>query len=141
MPVTNRDAWCAAEVVEAYWRQQHEERVFRGQKGGGWLGWSTAYHWTDSKLRVHAFYCMLGVSLLQYLHRRAQTAWPEPTLEGLREELRQVQQIELLYAGEPNGARPRLAAVAPIQSLAQTRLVAALGIERLLLEPAAENAG
>lgn len=81
------------------------------------------------------------MSQLQYLHWRAQAAWPELTLEGLREELQQVHQIELLYAGERKGARPRLATVALIKSLAQTRLMAALGIERLLPEPAAEDAG
>ena len=139
--VTSRDAWSAAEVVEAYGRQQHVERVFRGLKGGGWLGWGPAYHWTDSKLKVHAFYCMLGVSLLQYLHRQAQAVWPELTLEGLREELQQVQQIELLYKGEGKGARPRVETVTSSQSLAQTGLVAALGIERLLPASAAKGAG
>ena len=81
------------------------------------------------------------MSQLQYLHWRVQAAWPELTLEGLREQLQQVQQIELLYAGERKGARPRLATVALIQLLAQTRLVAALDTERLLPEPAAEGAG
>jgi len=28
------------------------------------------HHWTDSKIRVHAFYCMLSISLLQYVHRQ-----------------------------------------------------------------------
>lgn len=28
------------------------------------------HHWTDSKIRVHAFYCMLGISLLQYIHSK-----------------------------------------------------------------------
>ena len=139
--VTNRDSWSAAEVVEAYGRQQHVERVFRGLKGGGWLGWSPAYHWTDSKLQVHGFYCMLGVSLLQYLHRRAQAVWPGLTLEGMRTELQQVQQIDLLYAGEGEGTPPRLATVASSQSLAQTGLVAALGLEGLIPEPAAKGAG
>ena len=36
--VTNRD-WTAAEVATAYGGQQHVERVFRGLKGGHWLGW------------------------------------------------------------------------------------------------------
>jgi hypothetical protein len=33
------------------------------------------YHWTDRKIRIHAFYCMRGISLLQYLHKQAQAAW------------------------------------------------------------------
>ena len=49
------------------------------------------YHWTDSKIRVHAFYCMLGLSLLQYLHKQAETVWPGLSVEQLLEELRQIQ--------------------------------------------------
>ena len=90
---------------------------------------------------MHAFYGTLGVSLLQCLHRRAQAVWPELTLERLREELQQRQQIELLYAGEGRGARPRVETVASSQSLAQAGLVAALGIERMLPAPAAKGAG
>ena len=49
--------------------------VFRGLKDGDWLGWGPMHHWTDSKIRVHAFYCMLGISLLQHIHRKAEAAW------------------------------------------------------------------
>src|SRR6266480_325738 len=30
--------------------------------------------WTDRKIRINAFYCMLGISLLQYVHRQAKAA-------------------------------------------------------------------
>jgi hypothetical protein len=49
--------------------QQHAEQVFRGLKDGEWLGWEPMYPWTDQKIRVHAFYCMLGISLLQQVRR------------------------------------------------------------------------
>src|SRR6267143_5796696 len=32
------------------------------------------HHWTDRKIRIHAFYCMLGISLLQYVHRQVTRA-------------------------------------------------------------------
>jgi hypothetical protein len=67
--LTNRLDWTAEQVVAGYSGQQEIERVFRGLKDGEWLGWGPMYHWTDSKIRIHAFYCMLGISLLQYLHR------------------------------------------------------------------------
>ena len=53
--VTNRLDWTPAQVAVAYNGQQHVERVFRGLKGGQWLGWGPLHHWTDSKIRVHAF--------------------------------------------------------------------------------------
>ena len=75
------------------------------------VGWAPAYHWADSELEIHAFYCMLGGSL-RYLHRRAQAAWPELTLEGRCAELGRVNQ----------------------------RLVQALGIDRLFPDAATTGA-
>jgi len=54
------------------------------------------YRWTDRKIRIHAFYCMLGISLLQHLHKQAQSAWNGISSEQLLEELRQIQQFVLL---------------------------------------------
>lgn len=56
--------------------------MFRGLNGGGWLGWSPMYRWTDSKIKVHAFYSMLCVSLLRYLHRKAEAVWTGLPLEA-----------------------------------------------------------
>jgi transposase len=53
--ITNRLAWTAEQVVAAYAGQQAIEQVFRGLKEGDWLNWQPLYHWTDSKIRVHAF--------------------------------------------------------------------------------------
>jgi transposase len=67
--------WTAEPVAMGYSGQQEVERVFRGLKDGDWLGWGPMYPWTDRKIRIHAFYCMLGISLLQHLHKQAQAAW------------------------------------------------------------------
>jgi hypothetical protein len=37
------------------------------------------------------FYCMLGISLLQYVHKQAQTARDGISMEQLLEELQQIQ--------------------------------------------------
>ena len=74
--MTSRMDWTTEQVVSAYGGQQHVEKIFRGLKDGDWLGWGPMYHWTDSKIRVHAFYCMLGISLLNYLHAQAQKVCP-----------------------------------------------------------------
>src|SRR5205823_10952023 len=65
--LTNRMDWAAEQVVAGYAGQQQVERVFRGLKDGEWLAWGPMHHWTDRKIRIHAFYCMLGISLLQYV--------------------------------------------------------------------------
>ena len=99
--LTNRMNWSAEQVAIGYSGQQVIERVFRGLKDGDWLGWGPMYHWTDRKIRIHAFYCMLGISLLQHLHKQAQSAWNGISTEQLLEELRQIQQFVLLYLSAP----------------------------------------
>ena len=102
--LTNRMDWTAEQVVAGYAGQQQVEKVSRGLKDGDWLGWSPMYHWTDRKIRIHAFYCMLGISLLQYVHRQAKTAWADLSVEKLIQELQQIQQLVLLPRGKARKA-------------------------------------
>lgn len=129
--LTNRMDWSAEQVALGYSGQQDIERVFRGLKDGDWLGWGPMYHWTDRKIRIHAFYCMLGISLLQHLHKQAQSAWNGISLEQLLEELRQIQQFVLLYP--PQGAKGpnRVATVLSKQTLTQQALAKTLGLDQL----------
>lgn len=129
--LTNRLDWTAEQIVAGYSGQQQIERVFRGLKDGDWLGWGPMYHWTDSKIRVHAFYCMLGISLLQYIHKKAQTAWAGLSMEQLLEELRQIQQLTLLYPPQGEKGPNRVATVLSKQTLPQQSLAEELGLDTL----------
>jgi transposase len=129
--LTNRMNWTAEQVVAGYSGQQQIERVFRGLKEGDWLGWGPMYHWTDQKIRVHAFYCMLGISLLQYIYKKAQAAWAGLSMEQLLEELRQIQQFALLYPPQSEKGPNRVALVLSKQTLAQQSLAKELGLDTL----------
>jgi transposase len=129
--LTNRMDWSAEQVVNGYSGQQQVEQVFRGLKDGDWLGWGPMYHWTDSKIRIHAFYCMLGISLLKYIHKQSQSAWPGLTLEQMLEELRQIQQFVLLYPPQGEKGPQRAAVVRSKQTLPQLQLAKILGLDDL----------
>ncbi|MBV8477493.1 MAG: hypothetical protein JOZ36_12570 [Acidobacteria bacterium] len=129
--VTNHLDWSAEQVVASYAGQQSIERVFRGLKAGDWLGWEPMHHWTDRKIRIHAFYCMLGISLLHYLHKQAQAAWADLSLEQLLEELDDIKQFILLYPPQGEKGPARTAYVLSQQTLPQQALVKTLGLERL----------
>jgi transposase len=126
--LTNRMDWSAEQIVAGYGGQQSIERVFRGLKDGEWLGWDPMYHWTDRKIRIHAFYCMLGISLLQYVHQQAKAGWADLSVEQLLEELEQIKQFVLLYPRQGEKGPPRTAYVLSQQSLAQQALVKTLGL-------------
>src|SRR5258707_11792285 len=129
--LTNRMDWTAEQVVTGYDGQQQVERVFRGLKDGEWLGWGPMHHWTDRKIRIHAFYCMLGISLLQYVHKQAQTAWDGISMEQLLEELQQIQQFVLLYPPQGEKGPNRVSTVISKQTLAQQSLAQTLGLDQL----------
>jgi transposase len=129
--LTNRMDWSAEQVALGYSGQQEIEKVFRGLKDGDWLGWGPMYHWTDRKIRIHAFYCMLGISLLQHLHKLAQSAWNGISTEQLLEELRQIQQFVLLYPPQGDKGPNRVATVLSKQTLTQQALAKTLGLDQL----------
>lgn len=128
--ITNRVDWTAAQVVAAYRGQEAIEQVFRGLKDGNWLNWGPMYHWTDSKIRIHAFYCMLGISLLHYLLAEARKVAPQLSLEALQDELRKIEQYVLLYPPQGDKGPHRTAVVQSKQTLTQQLLASAFGLDQ-----------
>jgi transposase len=128
--LTNRLDWSAGQVVAAYSGQQNIEQVFRGLKGGDWLHWGPMYHWTDSKIRIHAFYCLLGISLLNHVHQQAQRVWPQLTTEKLKDELGEICECVLLYPPQEKGPY-RTATVLSCPSRIQKTLAETLALERV----------
>jgi transposase len=130
--MSNRMEWTAEQVVGGYGGQQPVEKIFRGLKDGDWLNWGPMYHWTDSKIRVHAFYCMLGISLLNYLHAQAQKACPQITIEQLKDELEDIMQYVLLYPPQGDKGPYRTATIQSKLNLTQNLLADAIGLESLI---------
>ena len=129
--MTNRMDWSEEQVIDGYSGQQQVEKVFRGLKDGDWLGWGPMYHWTDSKIRVHAFYCMLGISLLNYLHAQARCVCPQITIEQMKAELEEIYEFALLYPPQGEKGPYRTATVQSRQTLTQQMLSEALALGEL----------
>ena len=133
--LTNHRDWTVEQVIGGYSHQQQIEKVFRGLKDGDWLGWGPMHHWTDRKIRIHAFDCMLGISLLQYIHKQAQVAWEGISVEQLLEELQHIQEFTLLYPPQGIKGPNRLATVLSTQTLPQQALAKTLGLDQLRITP------
>lgn len=71
MLATDRHDWPAGQVVWAYWGQAEAELVFRQLKDPEFLALRPQYHWTDQKIQVHSFCCVLGYLLAALLRREA----------------------------------------------------------------------
>ena len=69
--ISDRAEWGTGEIVAAYRGQSRVEAAFRDLKNPGMLAIRPQFHWTDQKLRVHAFVCVMAYMLVTLLHRRA----------------------------------------------------------------------
>jgi transposase len=69
--ITDRSEWSTAQIIEAYRGQSRVESAFRDLKDPRMLSTRPQFHWTDQKLHVHAFVCVMAYLLVTLLHRRA----------------------------------------------------------------------
>ena len=103
---TNRDEWTTAEVVAAYRSQSEVEAGFRQLKDPQVVSFSPMHHWTDQKIRVHVFYCVLALAVAHLLRRHADQAGLHLSVRELLAELAGIQETVLLYHDGGKG-RPR----------------------------------
>lgn len=79
-------------------------------KNPHWVSFSPAFHWTDQKLRVHAFYCVLALMLSSLLQRKAAQAGIQLTIPALYEQLSDIKEIINLYPSGSDAKQGRLRA-------------------------------
>jgi transposase len=105
--ITNCHGWNTTEIILAYHGQAEVERFFQESKNPDYLAFQPSYHWTDQKLRVHAFYCVLALALTGILRRRLSQQGLDLSTEQLLEQLHEIQEASLLYPPTPP-APPRI---------------------------------
>ena len=102
---TNRETLSAAEVVKLYRDRNIIEDSFRITKSDHFVKMDPAFHWTDSKIRVHALTCMIALLLVKLSHRRAAMNGYDKGIEGFMEDLLGVRSALLFYPGTKNPDR------------------------------------
>jgi len=71
--VTNRHEWTSGEIIVAYRGQANVEFAFRDVKNPHHLAIRPQFHWTDQKLEVHFFICMIAYLLASCIFSKAKT--------------------------------------------------------------------
>ena len=69
--ITNRHDWSTEEIISAYWGQARVEYAFKNLKNPFHLALRPQYHWTDHKIKVHAFICFIAFLLSMVIYKRA----------------------------------------------------------------------
>jgi transposase len=65
---TNRHEWSAEQIVSSYRAQYHVESCFKQMKNTKFVSFTPIRHFTDSKIEVHSFYCVLALMLCSVMN-------------------------------------------------------------------------
>ena len=87
-------------------------------------------HWTDQKIRVHVFYCVLALLLGSLLRRELHRKGIDCSIPALLEELSQIREVGILTPGWSEGEPPRLEMSLSRLTEEQRQLYEALDLRR-----------
>ena len=71
--MTDRHDWQTADIIQAFHGQADVEHAFKNIKNPYHLALRPPFHWTDQKIAVHYFMCVLGYLMTTLLWREAKT--------------------------------------------------------------------
>ena len=124
-------AWSDEQIVLAYRGQYRVEDAFRTMKDPHFVSFSPCFHWTDQKIRVHAFYCVLALTMASLLQRNLHDQGIDISVCEALESLAEIKEVALFHS------RSRKNPVATVelteQDELQTQLFDALNLEQFRL--------
>src|SRR5262249_1355713 len=103
---TNRD-WPGPDIVAAYRSQSDAEFGFRQLKDPHVVSFSPMHQWTDAKIRVHVFYCVLALAVAHLMRRYVDQAGLHLSVRELFDQLSGIEETVLFYHDGGKG-RPRV---------------------------------
>lgn len=104
MLMTDRHEWTTAEIITCYYGQAAVEQAFKNIKHPYHLAITPEFHWTEQKIRVHFFLCVLGYQLATILWRVARLQGGfHGTLDHLLDTLSNIRLATLLAESQRSG--------------------------------------
>jgi transposase len=105
--MTNRHDWESARIIKAFYGQSTVENAFKNVKNPYHLAITPGFHWTDHKIRIHYFSCVLGYLLSSLIWWEVRQTGFKGSLDSLLDSLNKVrlsQRVE--YSGKKG--KPKL---------------------------------
>ena len=96
-----------AQIVADYRSQEAAEGDFRQMKDPTVVSFSPMFHFTEQKIRVHVFYCVLALMAARLMVRHADQAGIHLSVRELLDTLAGIQETVLLYQGDKGRPRAR----------------------------------
>jgi transposase len=137
--ITDRSDWTTPQIIDAYHGQSGIEAVFAHLKDPVHLALRPQFHWTDQKLHVHVFICLLGYLLAHSLFLRAKQAQaPFASMESLLDALAEVRHVTVARHSIAGKGRMRVTTQLESVDPRLASILPALGVrEKLVYTPGA----
>ncbi|MBM4353308.1 MAG: IS1634 family transposase [Deltaproteobacteria bacterium] len=128
---TDNEGWNSEDIVLAYRGQAGVESAFRTMKDPQFVSWSPMFHWTDDRVRVHAFYCVLALLLASLLNRELHRAGLDLSIPEMLRELGGIREMAFVDpdAASAHPVRVGVSRLSPLQA----RLLDALDLRKDLV--------
>jgi len=126
---TDNDDWEDAEIVRAYRGQFEVEAAFACMKDPHHISLRPQGHWTDQKVEVHVFICILALMLCSLLQRELHRKGIHRSIPDVLETLGRIREVAVVYPPVKEGQEPRVAVTLSKLTTGQQAMYEALGLE------------
>ena len=86
--ITDHKTWAPEEIYQAYMDRYIVEDQFRNTKNPFHVAFMPQYHWTDSKIRIHAFVCIAALAYLTLMKQMLTKKGISISINNAMEEMR-----------------------------------------------------
>jgi len=104
---TDNETWANHEIVLAYRGQSQIEDAFRTMKNPHFITLRPMHHWTNPMIRVHAFYCVLALTIASLLVRQLHHKGIDISIPRLFDRINRIDEIALIWPRRPGRPSPR----------------------------------
>lgn len=102
--MTNRHDWSTVDIIKAYYGQSFIEHAFKNLKNPHHLALKPQFHWTDQKIIVHYFICVLGYLLSAIVWQQVKSGSPfKGSLTSLLDMLNNIRLCTILEESQTRG--------------------------------------
>jgi transposase len=105
---TNNLDWDTEKIIAAYRNQYKIEESFKRMKDIHFLSYRPVFHWTDQKIRVHTFYCVVALMLCSLLKRELYLKGIKMSIPQILDTLSNIKEVVVVYPKKGQSKKDRL---------------------------------
>lgn len=114
---TDQTEWSSKEIIEAYRSQWRIERDFHELKSPDLIRVTPMHHWTDNKIRIHLFICVMALMVQRLLHREIKKDFPNFSIDDLWSNLDSIYKVGYLFTSGKNTIQYKLSKLTKMQQV------------------------